>query len=62
MLSVLTKALNVTQEQICIMAALLGNFLLPESDLQDFYKKINLTKKEESVSCLIFVIISDFCI
>lgn len=48
MLSVLTKALNVTQEQICIMAALLGNFLLPESDLQDFYKKINLTKKDDN--------------
>ncbi|KAJ8958756.1 hypothetical protein NQ317_008078, partial [Molorchus minor] len=26
------------------MAALLGNFLLPESDLQDLYRKLNLTK------------------
>ncbi|XP_048522814.1 constitutive coactivator of PPAR-gamma-like protein 1 isoform X2 [Dendroctonus ponderosae] len=47
MLSVLTKSLNVTQEQICIMAALLGNFLLPESELQDLYRKINFVKKEE---------------
>ncbi|XP_030761684.1 constitutive coactivator of PPAR-gamma-like protein 1 homolog isoform X2 [Sitophilus oryzae] len=46
MLSVLTKSINVTQEQICIMAALLGNFLLPESELQDFYKKIDLVKRE----------------
>lgn len=50
MLSVLTKSLNVTQEQICIMAALLGNFLLPESELQDLYRKINLVKKDEDVS------------
>lgn len=49
MLSVLTKSLSVTQEQICIMASLLGNFLLPESDLQDLYKKINLTKRDENV-------------
>ncbi|XP_018571795.1 constitutive coactivator of PPAR-gamma-like protein 1 homolog isoform X1 [Anoplophora glabripennis] len=44
MISELTKTLKVTQEQVCIMAALLGNFLLPESDLQDLYKKLGLTK------------------
>ncbi|CAG9769905.1 unnamed protein product [Ceutorhynchus assimilis] len=48
MLSSMTKALNVTQEQICIMAALLGNFLLPEIELQDLYKRINLVKNEEN--------------
>lgn len=46
MISELTKTLKVTQEQVCIMAALLGNFLLPESELQDLYKKIGLTKGE----------------
>ncbi|CAG9857498.1 unnamed protein product [Phyllotreta striolata] len=44
MISELTKTLKITQEQVCIMAALLGNFLLPESELQDLYKKLNLTK------------------
>ncbi|XP_066157266.1 constitutive coactivator of PPAR-gamma-like protein 1 homolog isoform X2 [Euwallacea fornicatus] len=47
MLSVLTKTLNVTQEQICIMATLLGNFLLPENELQDLHRRINLSKNEE---------------
>lgn len=28
------------------MAALLGNFLLPEGELQDLYKKLGLTKGE----------------
>lgn len=46
MISELTKTLKVTQEQVCIMAALLGNFLLPERDLQDLYKKLGLTKGE----------------
>ncbi|XP_057658956.1 constitutive coactivator of PPAR-gamma-like protein 1 homolog isoform X1 [Diorhabda carinulata] len=44
MISELTKTLKITQEQVCIMASLLGNFLLPETDLQDLYKKLNLTK------------------
>lgn len=46
MISELTKTLKITQEQVCIMAALLGNFLLPESELQDLYKKLGLTKGE----------------
>ncbi|XP_050304271.1 constitutive coactivator of PPAR-gamma-like protein 1 isoform X2 [Anthonomus grandis grandis] len=50
MLSVLTKALNITPDQVCVMAALLGNFLLPEAELQDLYKKINLTRKDENSS------------
>lgn len=44
MVSELTKTLKITHEQVCIMAALLGNFLLPESELQDLYKKLNLAK------------------
>ncbi|KAL3267989.1 hypothetical protein HHI36_007123 [Cryptolaemus montrouzieri] len=42
MVKELTKTLKLTQEQICVMAALLGNFLLPEASLQDLYKKIGL--------------------
>lgn len=40
MLSELTRSLNLTHEQICVLASLLGNFLLPESELQDVYRKI----------------------
>lgn len=40
MLSELTKYLQLTQEQMCVLASLLGNFLLPESELQDVYRKI----------------------
>ncbi|XP_044754816.1 constitutive coactivator of PPAR-gamma-like protein 1 homolog isoform X2 [Coccinella septempunctata] len=39
----LTKTLNLSQEQVCVMAALLGNFLLSESSLQDLYRRIGLT-------------------
>ncbi|KAF7279184.1 hypothetical protein GWI33_007593 [Rhynchophorus ferrugineus] len=60
MLSVLTKALNVTQEQVCIMAALLGNFLLPENELQDFYKRIELSKKDETNSETTVRTLADF--
>ncbi|KAI4461927.1 constitutive coactivator of peroxisome proliferator-activated receptor gamma [Holotrichia oblita] len=42
MLSELTKTLLLSQEQVCVVASLLGNFLLPESELQDLYKKISI--------------------
>ncbi|KAL1494718.1 hypothetical protein ABEB36_010269 [Hypothenemus hampei] len=47
-LSTLCNTLNLTQEQICILVSLLGNFLLPENELQDIYKKINLPKKDDN--------------
>lgn len=50
MLNELTKSLQITQEQVCVMAALLGNFLLPRSELHDLYKKINWTFPKESAS------------
>lgn len=40
MLSELTKVLQLSQEQVCVLGSLLGNFLLPESELQDLYRKI----------------------
>lgn len=40
MLGELTKTLQLGAEQVCVLAALLGNFLLPENDLQDVYKRI----------------------
>ncbi|XP_014260840.1 constitutive coactivator of PPAR-gamma-like protein 1 [Cimex lectularius] len=39
------KGLELTQEQLCVLAALLGNFLLPESELSDLYKKLNVEPK-----------------
>ncbi|KAK9501042.1 hypothetical protein O3M35_002165 [Rhynocoris fuscipes] len=38
----LMKGLNLTAEQLCVVAALLGNFLLPESELMDLYQKLKL--------------------
>lgn len=40
MVAELSKHLQLTQEQMCVLASLLGNFLLPENELQDVYKKI----------------------
>lgn len=42
MVKEMTKTLKLSQEQICVMAALLGNFLLSESSLQDLYRRIGL--------------------
>ncbi|XP_025831236.1 constitutive coactivator of PPAR-gamma-like protein 1 isoform X2 [Agrilus planipennis] len=40
MIGELTKALELTTEQVCVLAAILGNFLLPEVQMQDIYRKI----------------------
>ncbi|XP_011330413.1 constitutive coactivator of PPAR-gamma-like protein 1 homolog isoform X2 [Ooceraea biroi] len=42
MLSELTKTLNIPSDRLCILAALLGNYILTENDLADFYKKLNI--------------------
>lgn len=43
MIGELAKHLNLTRDQLCIVAALLGNYLLPESELADVYaSKMNL--------------------
>lgn len=43
MVNELTKSLQTTQEQLCIMAALMGNFLLTENQLQDLHRTIGIT-------------------
>jgi hypothetical protein len=43
MLSELTKTLNIPSDRLCILAALLGNYILTENDLADFYKKLNIS-------------------
>lgn len=47
MLSELTKTLQLSNEQVCVVSALLGSFLLPESDLQDVYRKIALMSSKD---------------
>ncbi|KAK5644660.1 hypothetical protein RI129_005960 [Pyrocoelia pectoralis] len=42
MLSELTKTLQLSNEQVCVVAALMGNFILSESELQDIYRKITM--------------------
>lgn len=42
MLKELTKTLQLSSEQICVVAALMGNFILPENQLQDIYRQIVL--------------------
>ncbi|XP_015592341.1 constitutive coactivator of PPAR-gamma-like protein 1 homolog isoform X2 [Cephus cinctus] len=36
------KALNIPSDRLCTLAALLGNYILTENDLTDFYKKLNI--------------------
>lgn len=46
MIPELHKTLQLLQEQVCVLVALLGNFLLPESDLQDLYRRVIPNSKE----------------
>lgn len=50
--SELTKGLGITGEELCVVAALLGNFLLPEVELADLHKKLTAGKavKAEEMS------------
>lgn len=45
---------GLTNEKLCVLAALLGNYLLPEKDLKDVLKKANINMedytKEQKVS------------
>lgn len=43
MLSEITRALNIPSDRLCILAALLGNYILTENDLADFYKNNNIS-------------------
>ncbi|KAK0085742.1 hypothetical protein PV325_004479 [Microctonus aethiopoides] len=42
MTSHVTKALGIYPDRMCILAALLGNYILTEHDLTDFYKSLNI--------------------
>lgn len=57
MLSELHKVLQLTQEQICVLAALLGNFILPESELQDLYRRMEFaTGMKDGEVCIILTL------
>ncbi|XP_046419982.1 constitutive coactivator of PPAR-gamma-like protein 1 homolog isoform X1 [Neodiprion fabricii] len=49
-ISEFTKSLNLPSERLCILTALLGNYLLTEQDLADFYKKLNLNTNPNKVT------------
>lgn len=42
-ISEVLKTLNIPSDRLCILAALLGNYILPEHELADFYKKLSIT-------------------
>lgn len=42
----LPKVLDVPQDRLCLMAALLGGTILSEQSLNDFYKRIGITQKK----------------
>ncbi|KAJ8666833.1 hypothetical protein QAD02_008495 [Eretmocerus hayati] len=43
------KALDLPADRLCILAALLGNHILSNQDLADFYKKINLNTSRVNI-------------
>ncbi|XP_069703261.1 constitutive coactivator of PPAR-gamma-like protein 1 homolog isoform X1 [Periplaneta americana] len=43
-LSEVAKGLGLSPDRFCILAALLGNYLLTEQDLADFYRKLGMTQ------------------
>ncbi|XP_068630770.1 constitutive coactivator of PPAR-gamma-like protein 1 homolog isoform X2 [Battus philenor] len=45
----LPKVLDVPQERLCLLAALLGGTILSEQSLQEFYKRLGITQKKQQV-------------
>lgn len=46
----LAKGLGLTSDKLCVLAALLGNYILSEHDLDDIYKKAGITQAPGKVS------------
>lgn len=42
----LPQVLDVPQDRLCLMAALLGGTILSEQSLTDFYKRLGITQKK----------------
>ncbi|XP_039749052.1 constitutive coactivator of PPAR-gamma-like protein 1 [Pararge aegeria] len=45
----LPKLLDVQQDRLCLMAALLGGVILSEQSLTDFYKRLGIAQKKQQV-------------
>jgi hypothetical protein len=43
-LTEVAKGLGLHPDRFCVLAALLGNYLLTEQDLADFYRKLGMTQ------------------
>ncbi|XP_063992108.1 constitutive coactivator of PPAR-gamma-like protein 1 homolog isoform X3 [Diachasmimorpha longicaudata] len=43
LMSEVTKSLGVPADRLCVLGALLGNYILTEHDLVDFYKRLNIS-------------------
>lgn len=52
MIPELHKTLHLSQDQVCVLTALLGNFLLPESELNDLYRRVIPNSKDSEVRFL----------
>ena len=46
----LPQVLDVPQDRLCLMAALLGGTILSEQSLVDFYKRLGITQKKVTVN------------
>jgi hypothetical protein len=46
------KGLNLNPNRFCVLAALLGNFLLTDADLREFHKRICEENDTPLVSCV----------
>lgn len=46
--------MGLQPDRFCILAALLGNYLLTEQDLADFYRKLGMTQIPGKVKLKIF--------
>lgn len=49
-ISEFTKALNLPSDRLCTLTALLGNYLLTEHDLADFYKRLSLNTNPNKIT------------
>ncbi|XP_037299637.1 constitutive coactivator of PPAR-gamma-like protein 1 isoform X2 [Manduca sexta] len=46
----LPRVLDVPQDRLCLMAALLGGTIISEQSLTDFYKRLGISQKKQQVS------------
>nr|CAD7576823.1 unnamed protein product [Timema californicum] len=54
-LTQVAKGLNLSPDRFFVLAALLGNYLLTEQDLNDFYRKLGVTQGHARVPPEVFV-------